>query len=97
MSDLTEFLPFGWYLQRAKDLRRNHGCKVDGRVNVGKRMVGRRDRDEFQIAFDASYHHHLACYEIERHAQKGRVARFQAQKVAGDASRGKHSAFLHKH
>ena len=97
MFHLSEQCPFAGHLQAVVDLHRYHGCE-DGRIlQPGQRMAAGLHCDEPQSSHQRTHDDHLSGDVLQGHAQQGRVARVQVQKVASQACACFHACFLYFH
>ena len=72
---------------------RGHGQKARRLLKRAQRMAGSFHAPEVEPAFQRAHHHHLRADVAQRHAQQGRVAFVQPEKVKGHAGACAH-AFL---
>ena len=55
------------------------------------------DGYQLQATFKGADDHHLTSDVVERHAEKGGIARLEAEEVVGAPGRGEHAGFLYQH
>ena len=80
---LLQQLQLVGHLHTVKHLQGHHGSKVRCLLQGGKGMTGGRHLPQLQMRLQGTYHHHLACNIVERHAQQCRLLWLKLQKMAG--------------